>query len=211
MNVNTIIRDGFFVLCIVMAGCKEESSLPFYNTAGLTPLWNIDTVKQIHTIPAFSFTNQRGRTITSKDLDNKIYVANFFFTSCGAVCRKMTINLQLVQQAFEGNDSVAMLSHTVTPWIDSVPVLQKYSERYGMSGNWHLLTGDKHTIYNLARRDYFAEEEPGFSKDSSEFLHTERVLLVDRHKRIRGIYNGTLPLEIGRLIEDMRILLRENE
>src|SRR5215213_7830827 len=112
MNANNIIRDGFLVLCILMAGCTEESSLPFYNSPDLTPEWSAD--KNLHAIPAFSFTNQHNMTVTQKNFDDKIYVANFFFTSCGSVCRKMTMNLQKVQQAFEGNKSVALISHTVT-------------------------------------------------------------------------------------------------
>lgn len=207
MNAKNIFQGG--LLCMLMAGCKEESSLPYYNTADLTPIWNAGTVKNLHVIPAFSFTDQDGRAVTEKSFDNKIYVANFFFTSCGSVCRKMTVNLQKVQQVFEGNKDVALISHTVTPWIDSVPRLKAYAGKYGMNEQWRLVTGDKGSIYTLARRDYFAEEEPGFSKDSSEFLHTERLLLIDQQKHIRGVYNGTLPLEVDRLIEDMRILLRE--
>jgi protein SCO1 len=194
----------------IMAGCKHKSSLPYYNAADFTPVWNIDTLRTpLHTIPAFTFTGQNNEPVTEKTFNNKIYIANFFFTGCGVVCPKMTTNLAKVQRAFAGNPHIAFLSHSVTPWIDSAATLKAYATRYGLSNNWHLVTGDQSAIYQLARRSYFAEEEPGFGKDSTEFLHTEHALLIDKNKHIRGVYNGTLELEMERLITDIELLLEE--
>ncbi len=121
----------------------------------------------------------------------------------------MTKNLLKVQKAFPQNNHIAFISHTVTPSIDSVARLKKYAERFGLDDRWHLVTGDQAAIYTLARQSYFAEEEPGFTKDSTEFLHTEHILLIDANKHIRGVYNGTLELEIDRMIEDIQQLLKE--
>jgi protein SCO1/2 len=194
---------------LILAGCGNNSSLPYYNSPDFTPVWNIDTMKSVHAIPSFAFTNQNNEVVTNKTFDQKIYVAGFFFTSCGVVCPKMTNNLLKVQQAFANNNEISFLLHTVTPWMDSVPRLQKYAKRYHLNKQWQLVTGDKATIYQLARQSYFAEEELGFQKDSTEFLHTEHLLLIDKNQHIRGIYNGTLVLEADRLISDIKVLLTE--
>lgn len=195
---------------IIMAGCGNKSSLPYYNSPDFTPVWNMDTLHQpLHVIPPFSFTNQNGERVTERTFEHTIYVAGFFFTSCGVVCPKMTVNLKKVQQAFASNNQVAFLLHTVTPWIDSCTRLKAYATRYGLNGQWQLVTGNQAAIYKMARQAYFAEEEPGFQKDTTEFLHTEHLLLIDKNRHIRGIYNGTLPLDADRLISDIKVLLQE--
>jgi len=195
---------------ILMAGCKQKSSLPYYNSPDFTPVWNLDTLKNgLHTIPPFSFTNQNNEQVTEKTFDNTIYVAGFFFTSCGVVCPKMTMNVKKVQAAFAGNQQLAFLFHSVTPWIDSSARLLAFAQKYQLNNQWQLVTGDQGAIYKMARQAYFAEEEPGFQKDTTEFLHTEHLLLIDKQKHIRGIYNGTLPLDAERLIGDIRVLLQE--
>src|SRR5204862_500786 len=162
-----------------------------------------------HTISVFSFIDQQGKQITDKDIDGKIHVANFIFTSCGSICPIMTKHMKLVQDTFQHNSDVVILSYSVTPWIDDVARLKKYAENNEIiSPNWHLLTGNKSDIYTLARKSYFAEEDLGFTKDSTEFLHTEHVLLIDKTRRIRGIYNGTLQLETEQLIRDIRELIK---
>ncbi|MCA6438439.1 MAG: SCO family protein, partial [Chitinophagaceae bacterium] len=162
------------------------------------------------TIAAFSFTDQHNQIINNQSINNKIHVANFIFTSCGSICPKMTNNLKLVDSAFANDKDVVLLSYSVTPWIDSVPRLKLFANNYKITNpNWHLLTGDKSSIYTLARKSYFAEEDLGFTKDSTEFLHTEHTMLVDRNGRIRGIYNGTLQLEIEQLIKDIQLLKKE--
>tara|TARA_B100000508_G_scaffold141082_1_gene146135 strand:- start:3206 stop:3733 length:528 start_codon:yes stop_codon:yes gene_type:complete len=169
---------------------------------------NSPYVDTLHQIGEFSFTSNGGTNITDSKTNGKIYVANFFFTACPSVCPKMMNNLRTVQSEFANSNEFLILSHTVTPWIDSVPRLKEYAETMKINtSNWHLLTGDKKDIYSLARYSYFAEEEPGFSKDSSQFLHTEHIILVDQNAHIRGIYNGTNALETERLIEDIELLL----
>ncbi|GAB4031245.1 SCO family protein [Spirosoma gilvum] len=198
--------------------CQTDTiqQLPYYNTPDFTPIF-IDSGSKVaekvpHTIGNFSFTDQNGATVTQQAIEGKIHVADFFFTSCGAICPKMTKHMQLVEKAFPNDENLVLLSYSVTPWIDSVARLKTYSQTNGIrSKNWHLLTGNKSAIYQLARQSYFAEEELGFSKDSTNFLHTEHILLVDKHKRIRGIYNGTLELEMQQLIADIKTLRKETD
>lgn len=208
------------VILLFLAGCTTKQvtklRLPFYNKPDFTPqfLNSKDEInKQItHTIGDFEFIDQHGKSITQKDIEGKIHVANFIFTSCGSICPVMTSHLKLLQQAFENNSNVVLLSYSVTPWIDSVPRLQQYAISNDIhSKNWHLLTGSKSIIYTLARTSYFAEEDLGFTKDSTQFLHTEHIILVDKNKRIRGVYNGTLQLETEQMVKDIQMLMEEKE
>ncbi len=202
------------LLSILSCSDKKEEGLPYYNTPDFTPLF-MRTLEEAnkkisHTIGTFSFTDQHGKSITEKDIEGKIHVANFIFTSCGSICPVMTKHLKLVQEQFANNSDVVILSYSVTPWIDDVSHLKKYADENAItSPNWHLLTGKKSEIYTLARQSYFAEEDLGFTKDSTEFLHTEHVVLIDQSKKIRGIYNGTLQLEIEQAIKDINELTRE--
>ncbi len=194
---------------------KENEQLPYYNTADFTPIFADQTGNKqfgnAHQIADFTFKNQYGTVITEKSIEGKIHVADFFFTSCGSICPKLTANMSKISEAFKADNQVVLLSYTVTPWIDSVKVLEAYAKRNKITNpNWHLLTGSKAAIYTLARNSYFAEEELGFTKDSTNFLHTEHFLLIDGKKRIRGIYNGTLELEAAQLIKDINLLKEEN-
>jgi protein SCO1/2 len=211
--LNNILLPSILLLS-ACRGNEAKQLLPFYNSPDFTPVFILpgeDAKQKItHSIAPFSFTNQYGEPITQMDIDEKIHVANFIFTKCVSICPVMTKHLKLVQQAFTGDPGVVLLSFSVTPWIDSVQRLKKYVENNGIiSTNWHFLTGTKGNIYTLARRSYFAEEDIGFSRDSTEFLHTEHILLVDKKRRIRGIYNGTLQLETEQLINDIRLLKQE--
>lgn len=199
----------FFLLVACQSG--EIPSLPYYNTPDFSPIFiqnQTDYQQQIsHTIAPFSMTNQHGQIISERTIEGKIHVANFMFTRCTSICPKMTNNLKEIQQAFRNETDVQMLSFSVTPWLDSVPALQNFSESYDITAkNWHLLTGNTNEIYRLARQSYFAEEALGFTKDSTDFLHTERVLLIDKNKHIRGVYNGTLRLEMDQLKKDILTL-----
>lgn len=195
--------------------CKSnENVLPYYNSPDFTPHFinNKATIeKQIsHKIGAFAFQDQDGKIISDKHLLGKIHVANFVFTSCGSICPKMTENLLPISHHFKNNSKVVFLSFSVTPWIDSVPVLKNYYIKNQIDNpHWHFLTGSKDKIYDLARTSYFAEEDLGFSKDSADFLHTEHTLLIDPDLRIRGIYNGTLKTDMNQLQEDITTLLNE--
>ncbi len=132
------------------------------------------------------------------------------FTSCGGICPKLTENLKTVSHQLKSNKEVVILSYSVTPWIDTPDKLRDYKRLNKIENSqWHFLTGNKTEIYDLARKSYFAEEDLGLTKDSSDFLHTEHILLVDKTNRIRGIYNGTLALEINQLTDDIKTLLKE--
>jgi protein SCO1/2 len=199
---------------LACADLERKPNLPYYNEANFTPIFLVDNdtvTKQItHQIADFSFTNQNNKTITQKDISGKIHVANFVFTSCGSICPVMTKNMKMVEHEYKNNDKVVILSYSVTPWIDNVAKLKAYTQLNDIyATNWHFLTGSKAEIYKLARQSYFAEEDLGFTKDSTDFLHTEHVLLIDKSKRIRGIYNGTLQLEMEQLIKDIAALKEE--
>jgi len=193
---------------------QKQEILPYYNTPDFTPLFIADTNeiknKVKHQIANFAFKDQNNQTITQASIERKIHVANFFFTSCGSICPIMTNHMKLIDSVFTGDKNIVLLSYSVTPWIDNIRVLKDYANRYHIKNpNWHFLTGGKAAIYTLARQSYFAEEDLGFTKDSTNFLHTEHFLLIDQNKRIRGIYNGTLELEIRQLIKDIEILKTE--
>lgn len=213
-----VSKNSFLVLLLVLFfSCHkkdDDEGLPFFNSPEFTPEWiakdNLDYAK-IHSIPKFSFTNQDNQLITEKTVDGKIYVANFIFTSCGSICPKMTDNMKILQDRFVNDSNVLLLSHSVTPEIDNVKVLKKYANEKGcISGKWHLLTGDKDKIYTIAKKQYFAGDSIGYYGKLNDFLHTENFILVDTHRRIRGVYNGTLPIEMDRIIEDILILKKED-
>jgi len=203
----------FFIIIIGCNSHPEKVSMPFINKPDFTPEWiskDDAAYANIHRIPGFSFTDQDGLTVTEKTVEGKIYVADFIFTRCASICPRMTINMGILQEKFKNDSNVIFLSHSVTPEMDSVPVLKKYATARGViSGKWHIMTGNRDEIYRLARREYFAGDTIGFYQSSNEFLHTENFLLVDKKRRIRGVYNGTLQLEMERLIEDINTLKLE--
>ncbi|MFT6872764.1 MAG: protein SCO1/2 [Roseivirga sp.] len=197
----------------VASSCTKKeilTSLPYYNSADFTPEWiekSDPSYQDIHTIDAFSLTNQDGETIENASLEGSIYVADFFFTICPSICPKMTSHLSKIQKYFSA-EQVKIVSYSVMPWADSVSVLKNYAEVKDInSEQWYLLTGDTEAIYKLARQSFFAEKEIGLNKSSDEFLHTENFILVDTKGRIRGVYNGTLPIEMSRLKQDIETLL----
>ena len=188
---------------------KPAKSLPIYNPSDVNPELVDTTVQYIskyHTISDFSFTNQNGKTITQKDYEGKIYVADFFFTSCKSICPKMTTNLVEVQKAFLDNPKVKLLSFSVMPDVDSVSVLKEYAKINSViDSKWNLVTGDKKAIYAMARKSYLAVKQ-GKPEELYDMVHTENFVLVDSKKRIRGFYDGTKKEEIQRLIEDINWL-----
>lgn len=207
-----------FMFIVFACGNNQNTNtttkhLPFYNDASFTPVW-IDTAspnyRNIHTIPEFSFINQNGQAITNRTFDGKIYVADFFFTSCPSICKKLTNNLSLVQKTFANDADILLLSHSVTPDNDSVPKLKQYATQFGViDGKWHLVTGERKAIYDIARQAYFSDEDLGEKKNENDFLHTENILLIDKHRRIRGVYKGTLEADMQHLIEDINTLKQE--
>ena len=188
---------------------KPAKSLPIYNPSDVN-LELVDTtvqyISKYHTISDFSFTNQNGKSITQKDYEGKIYVADFFFTSCKSICPKMTTNLVEVQKAFLDNSKVKLLSFSVMPDIDSVSVLKEYAKINSViDSKWNLVTGDKKAIYAMARKSYLAVKQ-GKPEELYDMVHTENFVLVDSKRRIRGFYDGTKKEEIQRLIEDINWL-----
>jgi protein SCO1/2 len=192
----------------------EEARLPVYQPKG-TGL-NIELVdstvqhiKKNHTIADFKLTNQNGKTITQDDYENKIYIADFFFTTCQTICPIMTDHMLEIQDKIKNNPDVLLLSHTVMPEVDSVAQLKKYALEKGVADSkWNLVTGSKKEIYDLARKSYMAaKENPG---NPYGLIHTENFLLIDKKKRVRGFYDGTLQEDIYRLLGDIEKLQRED-
>ena len=207
-------------LLILVVSCEntEEQtsrveSLPYYNEASFTPQWlkpNSIQVEAFHKIPYFSLIDQEGATITNESFDGKIYVADFFFTTCPGICLKMTDNMSVLQEEFKKDNEVLLLSHSVTPDYDSVAILKKYAvENEVISEKWHLVTGERSEIYDLGRNSYFVEEDLGETKTEEDFLHTENFVLIDKNKHIRGIYNGLNKTAIQQLIADIQTLKKE--
>ncbi|ADV51338.1 SCO family protein [Cellulophaga sp. E16_2] len=195
---------------------KETSrveSLPYYNEKSFTPHWitpNTPEEKAFHKIPDFKLVNQLGDTLTQQNFDTKIYITDFFFTSCPGICPQMTNSMVGLQEKFKDDDSVLFLSHSVTPTIDTVKELKIYADRFGVIANkWHLVTGDKTEIYNLGRNEYYVENDLGIPKDINDFLHSENFLLIDKNKHIRGIYNGLNRASMAQLVVDIKSLEKE--
>lgn len=216
--MNTKTLPILFLMCIV--ACSESQpnqsrveALPFYNEATFTPHWispddvALDT---FHRISPFELTNQEGNIITEETFEGKIYVADFFFAVCPGICPKMTTNMMKLQDEFLEDEDVLLLSHSVTPESDSVPVLKRYADDKGiLSHKWHLATGAQQEIYTLGRKDYFVEEDLGLTKKDDDFLHTENFVLIDKNRHIRGIYNGLNKASINQLIADIKALKKE--
>lgn len=168
---------------------------------------SIQHIKRFHKIKSFEFLNQNGEKISEKDYEGFIYVADFFFTTCPSICPIMTNNMVKIQNYIKDKKKVKLLSFSVTPDIDSVPVLKEYSIKKGVDDKyWNLLTGDKSKIYSLARKSFLVVKE-NVESDSHSMIHTENFVLVDREKRIRGFYDGTDETDMQVLKEDIGILL----
>jgi len=193
---------------------NSDDKLPIYNPADINPSLVDESVRNVdanHRIQTFSLINQLGDTITEKNFEGKIYVADFFFTRCLGICPKMTKQMDRAATELANEKEVMFLSHSVTPVSDSVPILAEYAELYGADPEqWMLVTGDKKEIYDLARKFYFAVTTEG-TGDSTDFIHTENFVLIDKEKRIRGFYDGTSSKEVDHLIADIRTLQKEYE
>jgi protein SCO1/2 len=199
------------IISIIYEIMKPERVLKVYQPADVSAEL-VDTtlqyVKKYHTIADFSLTNQNGQTITQDDYKDKIYVADFFFTTCQSICPIMTDNMFKIQEKLKNDDEVLLLSHTVTPEIDSVAQLKRYALEKGVNdAKWNLVTGDKKEIYDLARKSYLAAKDVPFAEN--DLVHTENFVLVDRKRRIRGFYDGTDPEAISNLLEDIKVLEKE--
>ena len=207
----------FFILSVIFISIfysllKPEKKLPIFQP-DMVNVELVDTtvqhVRKYHTIGDFKLINQNGDTITQDFYKDKIYVADFFFTTCLTICPVMTDHMLKIQEKLKDDSEVLLLSHTVFPTADSVPVLKKYAEEKGVNDEkWNLVTGDKKHIYELARKSYLASKSDG-DGGPYDMIHTENFVLVDKEKRIRGFYDGTSPEAIEELIEDIKILKAE--
>ncbi len=166
-----------------------------------------------HRIGSFSFLNQLGENISLEDVKGNVFVVEYFFTTCGTICPKMTEQMTRVQDRFRENDNVKILSFTVHPEYDDVEILNAYAKKYNAKdGQWHFLTGDKDELYNLARTSFFVlkpAEAANLGDAGSDFIHTNNFVLVDQKLRIRGYYDGTDMDEVSELMEDIELLLEE--
>ncbi|WP_369998840.1 SCO family protein [Winogradskyella sp.] len=208
----------FSVLCIIIIVIiynilNVKKPLPIYQPAMVSEELVDSTIQhkiKYHRIADFSLINQNGEIITQNTYKDKIYVADFFFTSCQTICPIMTDHMYQIQKEIINDDEVMLLSHSVTPRIDSVAQLKKYAKEKGViDRKWNLTTGDKKHIYELARKSYLAVKTQG-NGDMYDMIHTENFMLIDKKRQIRGFYNGTKPEDIEKLLKDIKTLKEES-
>jgi len=200
------------ILSIIYNKLNVYQPLPVYQPAMVSTELVDSTIqyqKKYHKIADFSLINQNGKIITQADYKDKIYVADFFFTTCQTICPIMTTNMAAIQKEIMDDNDVMLLSHSVTPQIDDVTQLKKYAIEKGVDDKkWNLVTGDKKQIYELARKSYLAVKTVG-NGDEYDMIHTENFMLIDKKRQIRGFYDGTSKEDIERLLEDIKILKNE--
>jgi len=211
----------FFIFFFVISGVilfffykalKPKKTLPIYapsdvNTELVDSL--VEHIKTNHKVQNWTFINQNGKTITQDDYKGKVYVADFFFTTCTTICPIMSDNMVWLQEKIKNYDDVMLLSHTVMPEIDTPEVLKKYAtERNIDDKKWNLVTGDKKDIYYIARKSYLSVKT-GNPSEMYDMVHTENFILVDKKQRIRGFYDGTDQKDIKQLLEDIIFLVNE--
>lgn len=188
---------------------KPAPSLPIYSPSMISSSLvdsTIQDVRKYHRIADFKLVNQNGDTITQEDYKGKIYVADFFFTTCQSICPIMTDHMIKIQEKIKSDDKVMLLSHTVTPEIDTVAQLKRYAKEKGViDRKWNLVTGPKKEIYDLARKSYCVTKSKG-TGGKFDMVHTENFALIDKEKRIRGFYDGTDPHAIDKLLDDIKTL-----
>jgi len=204
-----LLMLSMIIIYLFYNALQPKNVLPVYQPADFNSELVDSTlvhVKKYHTIANFSLTNQNGETITQDFYRNKIYVADFFFTTCPTICPIMTENMVYLQSQIANDNDVLLLSHSVTPDIDSVAQLKKYALEKGViDKKWNLVTGEKKQIYELARKSYLAVKDDG---DGGPFdmIHTENFILIDKERRIRGTYDGTKKEEMEKLLQDLEVL-----
>ncbi len=188
------------VVCL-MASCESSTQLPIL---GVKQLVNGDTI--YHTIPDFEFINQDSISISQELFENKIYVTDFFFTSCPTICPKMKQQMLRIHDAYKDQPEVLLLSHSIDPTYDTPSVLQKYAESLGISSDkWHLVTGDQQAIYDMA--DEYLVSVAEDSSVPGGYIHGGHFILIDKNRRIRGYYDGTKKEEVDQLMKDIQLLL----
>ena len=197
------------IISVFYSILNVEKPLPIYQPSKVNFEMVDSTIQHVskyHKIANFSLINQNGKTITQNDYKDKIYVADFFFTTCQTICPIMTDHMAKIQKEILNDKEVMLLSHSVTPKIDSVAQLKRYAIEKGVNDTkWNLVTGDKKQIYELARKSYLAVKTDG-NGDEYDMIHTENFMLIDKKRQIRGYYDGTKPEDIERLLNDIKIL-----
>ena len=192
----------YFILISFLLGSCSEEKLPVLGKSSSSD-------KNAPTIPPFTFVNQDNFIVSQQTFYDKIYVADFIFLSCATICPKMNIEMLRTYKAFENDGRVLFISHTIDPEHDSIPLLKSFSENLGVSSKkWHFVTGNVDSIYKIAEKNYFTSAYPD-SIDNRNFIHGGGLLLVDKNKHIRGVYDGTDESETDRLISDIKLLLKE--
>lgn len=203
---------SIIIVSIIYNTLNVYQPLPIYQPAMVSTELVDSTIqyqKKYHKIADFKLINQNGKTITQDDYKDKIYVADFFFTTCQTICPIMTNHMAQIQKELINDDDVLLLSHTVTPKIDTVAQLKRYALEKGVNdAKWNLVTGDKKQIYELARKSYLAVKDFGDGGDF-DMIHTENFMLIDKKRQIRGFYDGTNAEDIYKLLEDIEILKKE--
>lgn len=201
---------GVIMIALLNACGSKQTKLPILgNREAVTKTVNGKTVTDTAyaTIPDFKFVNQYADTITAKNLDGKIYVADFFFTTCPSICPVMHRNMLNVYKEFKDDENFRIISHTIDPKYDTIPVLKRYADKMGITGNsWWLLHGNKGDTYNIAKSYLQSVQE---KNPAGQFIHDGFFILIDKQKRIRGTYEGTDPKEVDKLIADIKILKAE--
>jgi protein SCO1/2 len=204
----TILAVPTFIILFLHGFGENKFEIPVMNPS--SPDCPSNVVDSVHRIPPFSFISQDGKEVTEKDFEGKVYIVDFFFTRCPDICPTMTSELVRVQEAFQDFPDIRILSHSVDPLYDSVAILKEYAQKFKADTQmWTFVTGDKAAIYNMARCGYFISARENTSPISVDFVHSDKVVLIDKEKRIRGYYSGTNRKEIDRLITEVQILLQE--
>lgn len=204
----TVLAVPAFIILFLHGFGENKFEIPVMNPA--SPDCKSNAVGGTHRVPPFKFTSQDRKEITEKDFEGKVYIVNFFFARCPDICPTMTSELLRAQEAFKDFPDVKMLSFSVDPAHDSVEVLKSYAEKFEVDTKfWTFVTGSKKEIYNMARCGYFISARENSSPIAVDFVHSDKVVLIDKDKRIRGYYGGTERKEIDRLITEVQILLRE--
>ena len=215
-SLNSLRVVSVLVIAASGAACSEEHpTVPFYRTAALTPEWlgkRLTDNSSFHHVASFSLTDQDGKTVTSQSLDHRVSIIHFFFTRCAGVCPTSYTNIARLLATMAGEPRIQVLSHSVMPESDSVPALRAYANTHDLTdARWRLLTGSRSGIEKLARESYFVNLSNGSSYGVKDLAHTETLVLVDSHGRLRGVYTGSLRLDIDRLGEDIKSVLAEAE
>ena len=205
-----VVIIGIFIAYYMLI---QPKPLKIYNPSDINPKLVDESVQDVsknHRVGSFNLVDQEGNTITELNFKNKIYVTDFFFVTCPTICPKMATQMLRVYEEFKENDNLLLLSHTVMPVEDSVPVLKEYADKLAVDAKkWKFVTGKKEHIYDLARKTYFAAVTEG-DGGIEDFIHTENFVLVDKEKRLRGFYDGTSEKDVDRLIKDIYTLLKSN-